>query len=336
MQAKSPYISLIVPVYNTGAYLRECIDSIIAQPFKDYELILVDDGSTDESPEIESYYAGKYDNISVLHSNSGCVSSARNMGVAHAIGEYILFVDSDDYLLPDGLSTLHQASLRFQDADFIQAPFSVLSNGTITSRSKRFDVLDQFAEKQWQGLEYIDKMSLNITYPWNSLIKRSFIAKTEIAFNPQISAQEDLLYILELFSKGAKGVLLRKPTYLYRFGRPGSLTSVDTKLSPEEVAKRKRLLRSLIDCSICLKNIASTTPPQWYSVGKMLNDRITLNLTGCIGGCALLHPDKEIMEYLTAAFPKIPLHGKLGRKILAILYNINHKLAYQLRRISIK
>ena len=207
MQAKSPYISLIVPVYNTGAYLRECIDSIIAQPFKDYELIIVDDGSTDESPEIESYYAGKYDNISVLHSNSGCVSSARNMGVAHAIGEYLLFGD----LLPDGLSTLHQASLRFQDADFIQAPFSVLSNGTITSRSKRFDVLDQFAEKQWQGLEYIDKMSLNITYPWNSLIKRSFIAKTEIAFNPQISAQEDLLYILELFSKGAKGADLCIP-----------------------------------------------------------------------------------------------------------------------------
>ena len=70
MQAKSPYISLIIPVYNTGAYLRECIDSIIAQPFKDYELILVDDGPLMKARKLNHITPEKYDNISVLHSNS--------------------------------------------------------------------------------------------------------------------------------------------------------------------------------------------------------------------------------------------------------------------------
>ena len=94
-------ISVIVPVYNIEAYLRKCIDSILAQTYTNLEIILVDDGSTDNSGEICNEYAAKDARIRVIHKGNGGLSSARNTGIDIATGKYIGFVDSDDYLAPD-------------------------------------------------------------------------------------------------------------------------------------------------------------------------------------------------------------------------------------------
>lgn len=93
-----PVISIIVPVYNVEKYLSQCIDSILAQAFIDFELLLVDDGSTDGSGRICDEYANKDARIQVFHKKNGGVSSARNIGLEHAQGEWITFVDSDDWL----------------------------------------------------------------------------------------------------------------------------------------------------------------------------------------------------------------------------------------------
>jgi glycosyltransferase involved in cell wall biosynthesis len=92
------FVSIIVPVYNVEKYLRECLDSIIAQTYRDYEVILVDDGSVDSSPNICDEYAKKDDRISVIHKQNGGLSDARNAGLRKAKGEYIIFIDSDDYI----------------------------------------------------------------------------------------------------------------------------------------------------------------------------------------------------------------------------------------------
>ena len=93
-------ISIIIPVYNVEKYLRECLDSILAQSYKDFEIILADDGSTDSSGNICDEYSMKYENIKVLHKNNNGLSSARNAGLDIAQGEYILFIDSDDVVSP--------------------------------------------------------------------------------------------------------------------------------------------------------------------------------------------------------------------------------------------
>jgi len=92
--------SIIVPVYKVEPYLRRCIDSILAQTFLDFELILVDDGSPDNCPGICDEYAEKDSRIKVIHQTNGGLSSARNRGIAAAEGEYLLFCDSDDYVSP--------------------------------------------------------------------------------------------------------------------------------------------------------------------------------------------------------------------------------------------
>ena len=101
-------ISIIVPVYNAKSYLSRCIDSILNQTYQDFELILVDDGSTDCSGEICDKYASNDIRIRVFHKPNGGVSSARNLGLSKINGNYVIFVDSDDFLMPNHLEILAQ------------------------------------------------------------------------------------------------------------------------------------------------------------------------------------------------------------------------------------
>lgn len=96
-----PMVSIIMPVYNVEKYIRGSIDSVLAQTYTDFELIIVDDGSPDYSPQICDEYASKNNRIRVIHKLNGGLSSARNTGVDHANGKYILFIDSDDTIEPD-------------------------------------------------------------------------------------------------------------------------------------------------------------------------------------------------------------------------------------------
>ena len=99
-------ISIIVPVYNASLYLRECLDSILTQSYTDYELILVDDGSTDGSEAILSAYRDAYPCIKLIRQENKGVSAARNRGLDCAVGEWVAFIDADDYLLPGALALL--------------------------------------------------------------------------------------------------------------------------------------------------------------------------------------------------------------------------------------
>ena len=113
-----PKLSIIVPVYRVEAYIEKCIDSILAQAFSDFELILVDDGSPDRCPEICDAYAQEHPNIKVIHQPNGGLSDARNAGLDIAVGEYIGFVDSDDYIHRDMYRTM-VAEMEQTDSDMV-------------------------------------------------------------------------------------------------------------------------------------------------------------------------------------------------------------------------
>ena len=122
MPTHTPAISIIVPIYNVERYLCECIDSIIAQTFVDWELLLIDDGSTDNSRLICEDYASKDKRIRVTHKPNGGVSSARNLGLDHAQGEYLTFVDADDWIDKDNLEICVSA-MEQNRLDVLQFPF---------------------------------------------------------------------------------------------------------------------------------------------------------------------------------------------------------------------
>ena len=129
MKQSGPLISIIVPVYNVDAYLKQCVDSILNQKYENFELLLIDDGSTDKSGEICDVYEQRDKRVRVFHKKNGGVSSARNVGLDNAQGDWIAFVDSDDIVTPDYLFDLYD-SLKENDIDLVIQNLSVFKDGT--------------------------------------------------------------------------------------------------------------------------------------------------------------------------------------------------------------
>lgn len=124
-------ISVIVPVYKVEKYLDRCIESIVAQTYKNIEIIIVDDGSPDKCPQICDAWKSKDSRIQVIHKKNGGLSSARNMGIHMATGEYILFVDSDDCIVSDACEKLYAYA---NGVDLVVAEATIYENGKIIHR----------------------------------------------------------------------------------------------------------------------------------------------------------------------------------------------------------
>ena len=169
-------ISVIVPVYQVEAYLPQCIDGILAQTFRDFELILVDDGSQDRSGAICDEYAGRDERVRVLHKENGGLSDARNAGLEQANGDYFLFVDSDDFIAPMMLERLYAGAQR-EGADLAICNFRY----TFDTKEKK-DFSTAMTAEILRGAEIFynrknDRSHGFWTVAWNKLYKRETFGK---------------------------------------------------------------------------------------------------------------------------------------------------------------
>ena len=114
-----PKVSVVIPVYKVEPFLRRCVDSVLHQTLTDLDIVLVDDGSTDHCPQICDSYAQQDSRVQVIHKQNGGLASARNAGMRAATGEYLFFLDSDDWIEADGMETLYQLACRYQ-VDFVR------------------------------------------------------------------------------------------------------------------------------------------------------------------------------------------------------------------------
>ena len=190
-----PKISVIVPVYKAEKYLHRCIDSILAQSYTDFELLLINDGSPDDSGAICDEYAAKDNRVRVFHKENGGVSSARNLGLDNALGEWISFVDSDDWLESRCLETLTQTL----DADLIRC--SIVSTvGTLWAAEDCKYGIKEFVEKY-------EEDPLTRT-PCGALYKNSIIRENDIRFNPLVRFGEDMMFNFQYLLKSQSVRLL--------------------------------------------------------------------------------------------------------------------------------
>ncbi len=211
----NPLISIIVPIYNVEAYLEKCIDSIIAQDYTPLEIILVDDGATDRSGEICDKYAKRYENITVLHKKNGGLSSARNAGMGLMQGEYISFVDSDDYIAPDMISTLY-TDLTQNNADISCITFlNIFPDRTVknTNLTEKIILSKKEALECFLFNDYLTPCACGKLYKrelWNN-----------IKF-PDGRLFEDQLTIYKILDLAEKVVFNPDPKYFY-LKREGSI-----------------------------------------------------------------------------------------------------------------
>ena len=254
-------ISIIIPVYNTEQYLPRCIDSILSQSFTDYELLLIDDGSTDGSNALCDAYAEKDNRIRVFHKENGGVSSARNLGLKEAKGEWICFVDSDDELQPAGLQTMVDGISN--EVDMVMAGYYELEGDSLQTDTTFFGGSGIIDQNKALLMMYPSADMPYMGYPWGKLYKRNLVLERNISFNEHIRIKEDTLFVVEYLCGIQKQVCyISTPVYKYvklptgvmggmnHFYNPSYLTSFDA------VVRMNNLVQKLPNISESLSNAA--------------------------------------------------------------------------------
>lgn len=172
-------LSIIVPIYKVEEFLRKCVDSLLAQDMSsdEYEIILVDDGSPDECPAICDVYAAKYENICVIHRKNGGLSAARNSGIEVAQGEYVMFVDSDDYIEPNVLSSLLK-KVEHDNLEVLRYNYQNVNERYRIFHPNKDPKRDvDYSEDVVTGEVFLNERLGPACYAWQFVIKRSLIVK---------------------------------------------------------------------------------------------------------------------------------------------------------------
>ena len=209
-----PLVSIVVPVYKVEKYIRECIDSILKQTYQNYELILVDDGSPDRCGEICEDYKKKNEKIQVIHKQNGGLSDARNAGTKIAKGEYITYIDSDDYVSENYLEKLVSAAVKY-DADFVPGNYTREAFNSTVGNEEHVFASDQAFRKllTWDTV---------MVYAWAKLYRLSMFQNIEY---PVGRLSEDCCTTYKLILNSNKVVCIDDEIYYYRITPNSILTS---------------------------------------------------------------------------------------------------------------
>lgn len=249
----SSLISIIVPIYNAESFLPECIESILKQTYKDFELLLINDGSHDNSAKICEQY-GNYDSrIRYFEKSNEGVSAARNIGLKYASGQYVTFIDSDDIVKSDYLQSL----IDNNNSDLVVSGFISLHNNQIM-REVKFPNLTIDLSK---NSSILDKV-LTFGTPWAKLFKLEILRKYNIQFNSKLSLHEDHLFYFEYIKHIHSITTTDKVQYIYINRSNGQSLSRDLKHKSQNKFLAYNLLNSTLKEILANNKINNSTVPQ--------------------------------------------------------------------------
>lgn len=248
------FLSIIVPVYNLERYIRKCVDSCLAQGFDDYEILLVDDGSTDESSAILDSYAEKHpERIKVVHKENGGVSSARNVGIEQASGEWIWFVDGDDWIAPDCLAPIAE-QLRSKAGVLLNIDAELVYDTAIPPASVSIPPIEHKA--------FVD-IENSRGAVWAYWYKRHIIIDNGLRFNQEMKYLEDSCFALEYMQFCDREMILQAKVYAY-YQRP------DSAMHTMDHQKRALCMKQLIEaCSRCAEHTEDRDKQRQYHTKRL-------------------------------------------------------------------
>ena len=220
---KKEKISIIVPVYNVEKYLEECIKSLVSQDYENYEILLIDDGSTDSSYKICQQYSRKYQNVRTYKQKNQGVSVARNKGIELSNGKWICFVDSDDYVDSKMLSTLYsiiknegcEIAITPPIMDFRQQkiPASIFGKKITFTKKNKQKLLLNIICRQYHSAK---KTYIGAGGPWAKMYNREFLIKNQLTFKVGLQRMQDVIFNLYAMSLAKKVVYQNNFLYHYR------------------------------------------------------------------------------------------------------------------------
>lgn len=317
---KTPLISLIVPFYNGEMYLKDCIKSIIEQDYQNIELILVDDGSSDNSKNIADRFAKNDKRISVYHQNNSGVSTARNVGIENSIGEYIGFIDADDYIDKNYVSYFVEL-IKKENAEI-----------AITPSVRKFDEFNKDIKEDsnndyvevWNGVRATKELLYYnvVVSPFNKLFSKKLIEKNRLRFNIELAFGEDFNFAVDCFQRANKVVVGHRIVYNYR---------VDNKNSAMNKFK-ERLVDDNIKAQESIRHNLINPNPELLEACRYANWHTCCDCLNTIIGCDVKDKYNEKYKMLKKvcrkdAFSVFKAPISLKNKIKGIVYFLSPYLA---------
>ena len=215
MSAGDKFLSVIIPVHNTGKYLARCLDSVAAMPIEDLEIILVDDGSDDGSGTVCDRYRDGDARFRVIHQDNLGVSTARNTGLTAAVGEVVAFFDSDDYISPGDFFDVTEKLRADPAMDFLITDFDrVTEEGIVRERIRQIRETDE-PMSGYVGRDEFFVSGENFWNVWRCVFRRSFLLEHGLDFDRGVSCAEDLKFMVRAFLCAENAVFWHKPFYHY-------------------------------------------------------------------------------------------------------------------------
>jgi glycosyltransferase involved in cell wall biosynthesis len=264
-----PEISVIVPVYNVELYLRKCLDSLLTQTFQNFEVLLINDGSTDGSLSICEGYCREFPEIFRLagtQENKG-LSAARNFGITHADGEFFCFVDSDDWISSDFLERMYCVALA-ENADLVVCGYRA---------HYETGAFEDFSGTDKAGSDIRRRILIGQTFACNKMFRRNLFEDADARFTEGI-CYEDLGTIPLLVSRSRNPAVVDAPLYHYRIGRPGAIT----------MFRDERLLHIFVS----LKRLLTLMPKEYFPEVEWMAIRACLFRYAIMGN----HPQRKIFQ----------------------------------------
>lgn len=269
----SPKISIIVPVYNSEKYLKQCLDSLFAQTLKDIEIIAINDGSTDDSLKILQSYSNP--NLKIINQENKGISLTRQVGVKNSTGDYIGFCDNDDFVVPEMFEKLYNKAQE-SDADIVFCNYAdtdengnIIEDKNLFLKSKRKPILDKLAEnKNLSTLDY--KELAKISLPWLKLYKRKIFDNFSIKY-PKANTAEDICLSFQTYAAAKTFAVVPENLYFYR-QRKGQV-SRGTGASCFDVPKVLALIEEFLKENNLYKDYEEVFEPQkiWILLRTLSN-----------------------------------------------------------------
>ena len=316
-------LSIIVPVYNVEAFLKKCVDSLLAQdlPKEDYEVILVDDGSTDGSGALCDTLAAEHGNIRVIHQRNRGLSGARNAGTPAASGDYILFVDSDDYLCPNVLEAL-AGLMESKDLDILRFNYqNVDMDGKVFEPNKYSKPFVDYSNETCDGETFLNERLGFACYAWQFMVKTSMLQQEGNGFKEGIYF-EDVEWTPRILLQARRVASTDTVVYNYLF-RTGSIAR-----NTDHEKKRK----AIRDKMTILEGFAALKPQvkddRWF---RGMSSQIALSVLDTVG--RFFYPERK--EYIRAlkrqvAFPLSAYHATKSARRKIWLANLSPELVCRL------
>lgn len=315
-------LSIIVPIYKVAQYLCKCVDSLLVQDIDNYEIILVDDGSSDTCPAICDDYAAAHKNIRVVHRKNGGLSAARNSGIEVAQGEYIMFVDSDDYIEPNVLKGL-LAQVERDNLDVLRYRLQYVNPQYEVYNPYKSDPFkgNDYSEVPTDGVSFLNSRMSTACYAWAFIIKRELL--DGCLFTPGIYF-EDTDWTPRMLCKAKRVASTNTVVYNY-LQREGSITNAVNRSKQKKVLDDKmHLIATLQQQAIDLRK--SGRYNRWY------RDMISDTVVSIIGMLSVEFYDEK--DAYLAQLKQLNMYPLESKSLKAKLINLSPRLAVELLHIK--